>query len=96
MADKIDAKAGMKGQVLCSFDGQLLELFGTGPSGSVRIMAAQSRLKPKKKPEKDGGQTIYIIGPGMTGRQELYFAPDEVANMQKLVDALKAAGAQPM
>ena len=96
MSDKIEAKAGPEGQVLCSFDGQVLELLGTGPSGSIKIAAAQARMKPKKKPEKDGGQVWYFLGPGMTGRQEMYFAPAELESMQKLVDALKAAGAQKM
>ncbi len=96
MSEKIEAKAGPEGHVLCSFDGQVLELLGTGPSGSIKMVAADSRMKPKKKPEKDGGQVMYVLGPGMTGRQELYFAPGELANMQKLVEALQAAGIQKM
>jgi hypothetical protein len=96
VSETIEAKAGPKGEVPLTFDGTLLEIFGVGPAGSLRLRADGVRVKKKKKPDKDGGQVAYFLGDGMSGRVELYFAPSELDNMQKMIDALLAAGAQPM
>ena len=92
MADTITVNAGPDGQVKCTFDGETLELVGW-IAQVVQIPVAKVNVKRKKKPEKDGGQVFYFVSTLLTSRVELYLQPAEVANMDKLVDALLAAGA---
>ena len=93
MSETITAKAGDDGDVQCTFDGDALELIGYTAS-VVHIPVAKVNIKRKKKPEKDGGQVIYFVTSLLSSRVELYFQPSEVANMEKLVTALLAAGAK--
>jgi hypothetical protein len=93
VSEKIEAKAGPDGEVQCVFDGDALELLGYTAS-VMHFPISQVNLKRKKKPEKDGGQTIYVVVPTWSSRIELYFQPSELPNMEKLVDGLFAAGAK--
>jgi hypothetical protein len=89
VSDVIQARAGNRDpKLLCEFDGRVLELWS---SPSDRYLADQLQLQ-KRKDDKDGGVTIFLLSPGQ--RIELYFGPDEVANMDALVAAMAAAGMQ--
>ena len=89
MSEPISATAGNREPGLpCTFDGRVLELWN---SPSDRYLASQLTLQ-KRKDDKDGGVTLLIMPSGT--RIELYFAPSEVANMEKLLAALIAAGMQ--
>jgi hypothetical protein len=92
VAEKIEVNAGPEGQVKCTFDGEALELVGYIAS-VVTLPTAKVSVKRKKKAEKDGGQVFYFVSPLLSSRVELYLQPTEVANMERLVDALLAAGA---
>jgi hypothetical protein len=89
MSEMISAKAGNREPgLLCEFDGRVLELWN---SPSDRYLASELTLQ-KRKDDKDGGVTLLIMPSG--SRIELYFAPAELANMEKLLAALVAAGMQ--
>lgn len=92
MSDTIEVMAGPKANVKCTFDGEALELVGY-TAAVVHLPVADVNVKRKKKPEKDGGQVFYFVSRLLTSRVELYLQPSEVPNMEKLVDALLAAGA---
>jgi hypothetical protein len=88
MSETIQAQAGNTDpRLLCEFDGRVLELWS---APSARYLASHLVLQ-KRKDEKDGGVTLFVL-PGRGSRLELYFGPDEVANMEKLVGALVEAG----
>lgn len=87
MSEPIQARAGNREPLLlCEFDGRVLELWD---SPSSRYLAERLELQ-KRKDDKDGGATIFLMSSG--GRRELYFGPDELANMEKLLAAMAAAG----
>ncbi len=89
MSEIISAKAGNRDpKLLVEFDGRVLELWS---SPSNRYLATQLQLQ-KRKDDKDGGVTVFLMSSG--GRVELYFAPDELANMEALLAALTDAGMQ--
>ena len=91
MSETVAANAGPDGSVKCTFDGEALELVGYS-AAVLHLPLAKLYVKKKKKPEKDGGQTIYFVTPLLTSRVELYFQPTELPNMEALVDALHTAG----
>ena len=89
MSEIISAKAGNNEPfVWCDFDGRVLEVWN---APSERYLANGLTLQ-KRKDEKDGGATIFLVPRGR--RLELYFGPDEVPNMERLLAALVAAGMQ--
>jgi hypothetical protein len=89
VSDIISAKAGNRDPLLlCDFDGRVLELW---ESPSSRFLASTLTLQ-KRKDEKDGGVTVSLLT--TNARRELYFGPDELANMEALLAALAAAGMQ--
>jgi len=92
VSEKIEVMAGPKANVKCTFDGEALELTGY-TAAIVHLPVADVNVKRKKKPEKDGGQVYYFVTRLLSSRVELYLQPSEVANMEKLVEALLAAGA---
>ncbi len=89
MAATTQARAGSGATLLCEFDGRVLELW---QSPSQRFLAERLVLQ-KRKDEKDGGVTLLIVPQG-AARMELYFEPDQVADMEALVAALTSAGMQ--
>jgi hypothetical protein len=93
VSETIEVMAGPKANVKCTFDGEALELIGVSAT-IIHLPVADVNIKRKKKPEKDGGQVFYFVSRLLTSRVELYLQPSEVANMEKLVDALLAAGAK--
>jgi hypothetical protein len=92
VSETLQVMAGPNANVKCTFDGEALELVGY-TAEVVKLPVAQVNVKRKKKPEKDGGQVFYFVSRLLSSRVELYIQPPEVANMDKLVDALLAAGA---
>jgi hypothetical protein len=87
MSDVIQARAGNNGVLLCEFDGRVLELWN---NPSQRYLAEEIVLQ-KRKDEKGGGVTLYVV-PRNATRMELYFEPDQLADMEALVTALTGAG----
>jgi len=87
VAEVIQARAGNDGTLLCEFDGRVLELWS---NPSQRFLAEQLVLQ-KRKDEKGGGVTLYVV-PERAMRMELYFEADQLANMESLVAALSSAG----
>jgi hypothetical protein len=87
MSDAITARAGNDGALLCEFDGRVLELWN-GPS--ERYLAEELVLQKRK--DKDGGAEVFIVPDGNGPRFDLWFGPDELANMEKLLAALTKAG----
>jgi len=90
VSDKIDVKGGPESNVQITFDGEALELVGYTAT-VLHLPKGKLRLKRKKKPEKDGGQVMYFVHPLSSSRIEIYFKPEDLAGMEKLVDALLAA-----
>jgi hypothetical protein len=94
VSDTIEAKAGPAGEIVCTYGGDGFVRI-TGYSAEVVALNTGSlRIKRKKKPEKNGGQEIYLVSPSATSRIELTFEPAELERMEQLVEALFAAGAK--
>jgi hypothetical protein len=87
VAEVIQARAGNDGVLLCEFDGRVLELWS---NPSQRFLAEQLVLQ-KRKDEKGGGVTLYVV-PDRAMRIELFFEADQFGAMETLVGALTGAG----
>ena len=93
MSEKVEATTGPEGNVHATFDGEALELVGYTAS-NLRFPKEKLRLKRKKKPEKDGGQTYYFVHPLSTGRIEVYTRPEDIPGMEGLIEALLAVNVE--